>query len=362
MITDDHKSTRIGGLYNNIPLPPVPKPPNHISPPVPIIGMDQRNLMRSVPSKRKETDTFSALNVPVVKEIRRSMPNTPNNAMAGVPGSPPGANYQINPLSSLANFANPQTTTPYIERVVPNRGSSYGGTQVVIIGSNFYPGIQVLFGNHPAVVVNFISTNTIECVAPAIQTPSPNSVVTVTFPQQQNSNPISTLFQYEHDSAKGILESIFRTIKMGSPSFQPTNLNYIISSLYPSTHPFEIDVPNLDQQLYQLLVSIPSLPLKFNSIISSPYPSLLHYAVQMGLIQVFRHLVGQGVDPNWTDHLGQTPLHLATQLEQKEMCMLLIKAGARIDLKNMFDVTPLQTAGSLTEWLTMFISMENKQV
>jgi hypothetical protein len=109
----------------------------------------------------------------------QSMEIGPSTTEAQVNGLPAGATYYfavraINTAgqqSALSNevsvsFAAPPSAPPQVTTLSPASGPTSGGTVVTITGSNFVPGVKVLFGSTPAVVTSLTST-TITATAPA---------------------------------------------------------------------------------------------------------------------------------------------------------------------------------------------------
>lgn len=43
--------------------------------------------------------------------------------------------------------ANPHTATPCIKAISPSEGWTTGGAMVIVIGENFFDGLQVVFGS-----------------------------------------------------------------------------------------------------------------------------------------------------------------------------------------------------------------------
>lgn len=76
--------------------------------------------------------------------------------MAGCAGLAPASKVNSAPLSS-----------PAISSVVPNSGPTYGGTAVMIFGSNFQYGAGVHFGGSPATAIQVASATQIRAVVPA---------------------------------------------------------------------------------------------------------------------------------------------------------------------------------------------------
>ena len=67
------------------------------------------------------------------------------------------------------------TKTPSISAVEPSEGWIKGGTEVIILGDNFFDGLQVLFGNY-CVSAEIITENALKVIAPAQHHPGSVSV------------------------------------------------------------------------------------------------------------------------------------------------------------------------------------------
>lgn len=67
-------------------------------------------------------------------------------------------------LSNAFTYGNP---TPTIASLAPTSGTTAGGTDVTITGTNFYPGTTVTFGGTSAVSVNVLNTTTLIARTPA---------------------------------------------------------------------------------------------------------------------------------------------------------------------------------------------------
>jgi ankyrin repeat protein len=75
-----------------------------------------------------------------------------------------------------------------------------------------------------------------------------------------------------------------------------------------------------------------------------PFDSLLHMAVRMSKLEHIQILVEAGADINAKDDMGFTPLHEAAFCGNAKAAELLLMLGARGDIKNQFNDTPLDTA------------------
>ncbi len=71
-------------------------------------------------------------------------------------------------------------------------------------------------------------------------------------------------------------------------------------------------------------------------------------AITAGAIEDAALFLRRGAHPNATDKKGRTPLHVAVKnlnpAEDEARVQLLLQFGARIDIRDMYGETPLQTA------------------
>jgi Zn-dependent protease with chaperone function len=88
--------------------------------------------------------------------------------------------------------------------------------------------------------------------------------------------------------------------------------------------------------------------------------SLIYAVLDEELAKVNR-LISFGIDPNTKDNTGDTPLHLAVQLENHEIVKCLLKAGAQINKKNNGGDTPLSIAESNNYKDLIKLMLENKK-
>lgn len=81
--------------------------------------------------------------------------SVPSQAAAILSALPPGFNIQHPPI---------------IQRLIPDSGPPRGGSECTILGSGFFQGLQIMFGDSPATNVTFWGETTIVCRSP----PSPH--------------------------------------------------------------------------------------------------------------------------------------------------------------------------------------------
>jgi ankyrin repeat protein len=71
---------------------------------------------------------------------------------------------------------------------------------------------------------------------------------------------------------------------------------------------------------------------------------MLPWAIRNGHYAAVPLLLQAGLDPNFPDLDGETPVHLAVRAQSVEMLEALFKAGAHVDIRNFDSQTPLEYA------------------
>lgn len=149
------------------------------------------------------------------------MGSSPNSAHPIRPGTPGGSNRNgfQNPNIGLPLGANsssqvwpplnnaPNQLPSVIHKLVPAEGSITGGTEVTLLGSSFYPGMEVVFGDTLATTTTFWGDKCLKCLTPTALQPGLVSVVFKhehpTFGQVQQSQPLmpkqQLFFRYVDD-------------------------------------------------------------------------------------------------------------------------------------------------------------------
>ena len=93
---------------------------------------------------------------------------TPTTITFVTPAGNPGvASVTVTSESGTSNAAPYVYENPTIGSVTPNTGSTSGGTEVRIVGSDFTPGTEVTFGGVPAVNVVVLDSTTLLATTPA---------------------------------------------------------------------------------------------------------------------------------------------------------------------------------------------------
>jgi hypothetical protein len=56
--------------------------------------------------------------------------------------------------------------SPMIQKLVPSEGTAAGGTEVTLLGSGFYQGLEIMFGDVEATLTTFWGENCLNCIVP----------------------------------------------------------------------------------------------------------------------------------------------------------------------------------------------------
>lgn len=62
------------------------------------------------------------------------------------------------------------------------------------------------------------------------------------------------------------------------------------------------------------------------------------------MLSIVEEVIKSGVDINFGDHNGNTPLHIAVATNNLEVAKLLLEKGANLEIKNKNNLTPLSLA------------------
>lgn len=132
-----------------------------------------------------------------------------------LPGQGMGSNSLAQHLASLEmNVPSMQGPMPKISRLIPAEGPVHGGIEVIILGENFAPGLEVMFGESPAVSTQAWGTNTIMCVLPPNSSPGPVVVGFKNMQMHLSGSAGLQLFTYLDTSDKALMELALQVVGM----------------------------------------------------------------------------------------------------------------------------------------------------
>lgn len=331
----------------------------------------------------------SRLDSLVQQQLVSAPSSTPSRSVS--PGSSTRNSFQDQSL----NILGPSPSTPMwppltnagnrlpsvIHKLVPAEGSITGGTEVTLLGSGFYPGMEVVFGDTLATTTTFWGDKCLNCLTPPALQPGLVAVVFKhehpTFGQVPQTQPLmpkqQQFFRYVDDRelqmyrlALGILgqklgsqADAFQTAQqiMGSDPRAIFNLHKDSQNGSGGGH--QRQVPGLESQGQLTDLDSKMLTyLEFVDLDDSPRPprynarcgtgqTLLHFASSLGLTRFVAGLLARGAAPDVQDNTGNSPMHLAALNGHAYIVHRLRLAGANASVRSVRGFTPADLASTL---------------
>jgi hypothetical protein len=320
--------------------------------------------------------------------------STPSSAHASRPGSPgltasrnifaePTHNPSTgpNPVNQawphLTNAGNRLPTI--IHKLVPAEGSTTGGTEVTLLGSGFYPGMEVVFGDTLATTTTFWGDKCLNCLTPPALQPG---LVPVVFkhehptfgqvPQTQTILPKQQhFFRYVDDRELQMYRLALSILgqKLRNPSDAFQTAQRIMGGDQVALWNLQNDIqggssgqrqiPNLNVQgqtsdldsrmlTYLEFIDLDDSPRapRYNSKTSTGQ-TLLHFASSLGLTRFVAGLLARGANPDVQDKNGHTPMHFAALSGHAHIVHRLRLAGADAMARSIRGFTSADIATSL---------------
>jgi hypothetical protein len=318
--------------------------------------------------------------------VQQQLVSAPSSSHPSRPSTPggwsnlqdPNPNLAFGPWPPLTSTAN--RLLSIIHKLVPTEGSTTGGTEVTLLGSGFYPGMEVVFGDTLATTTTFWGDKCLNCLTPPALQPG---LVPVVFkhehptfsPVQHQSQPIlpkqQLFFRYVDDRelqmyrlALGILgqklrnpSDAFQTAQriMGGDPSALWNMQGVQSN--SSGHQRQVSGPTvqgeagtLDSRMLDYLefIDLDDSPgtARYNSR-STAGQTLLHFACSLGLPRFVAGLLARGANSDVQDNNGHTPMHLAALSGHAHIIHRLRLAGADALAQSIRGFTPADVATSL---------------
>ncbi|KAI8987196.1 hypothetical protein BDB01DRAFT_895919 [Pilobolus umbonatus] len=122
--------------------------------------------------------------------------------------SPPASVLPVNPPTVNPPTVNP----PVMRRLIPNEAPISGGIAITILGTDFRPGLTVMFGDTPATNIQYWSTNTLICTLPSVRQPG---AVVVSFKEVNLVSDNSLMiFTYSVETDRALMELALQVVGM----------------------------------------------------------------------------------------------------------------------------------------------------
>jgi hypothetical protein len=353
-------------------------------PPTPNQSNDNNPFFNPTPAQRQSLDNLAG----------GAMGSTPNSAHPSRPGTPGGSNrngFQDPNLAHALGSNSSSQVWPHnnapnrlpsvIHKLVPSEGSITGGTEVTLLGSGFYPGMEVVFGDTLATTTTFWGDKCLNCLTPPALQPGLVSVVFKhehpTFGQVQQPQTLmpkqQLFFRYVDDRELQMYRLALNILgqKLGSQADAFQTAQQIMGSDPNAFFNMQADmqgissggqqrqVPGLENQgKLSDLDSKMLTYLEFLDLDDSPRPprynarsatgqSLLHFAASLGLTRFVAGLLARGANPDVQDNTGNAPMHLAALNGHAHIVHRLRLTGANANARSVRGFTPADLATTL---------------
>ncbi|KAI9263119.1 hypothetical protein BDA99DRAFT_58021 [Phascolomyces articulosus] len=302
---------------------------------------------------------------------------------------------------------------PRLHRLIPSEGPIYGGSEVTVLGANFYEGLTCLFGENPAVPTHCWSSNTLLCILPPAASAGPVVVSFKEHPLMLEGQDV-VLFTYFDESDRALMELALQvvglktmgkvedarqiamrivqgdsaskdnnsgTVTMTSTSHGTTRtttvsglrINYrdklsLKAAMAVYDNARTLCIGRLEEQVISALVAAMHMQqtalsmTKELSLTNRNEHSLLHLATICGYDRLVKTLVKLGCDVDQSDHNGFTALHFASWTGKVDIVQALI-AKANLDARNIMGKTPEKMAleAGHKQVLELFKRMPNRR-
>ncbi|CAH0059388.1 unnamed protein product [Clonostachys solani] len=272
-------------------------------------------------------------------------------------------------LLSMPINSPPPRQPHMIHKVIPNEGPRMGGAEVTILGTGFFQGLDVYFGNVKAVTTTFWGESSLVCLLP----PSPvTGLVPVTCQHSSGSTsqslPLSNnpvFFRYIDDSENQLMRLALQCVggKLTGGDIDVSALarqlidrfnaqgggssSGDVSSAPGGTMYSHTSNGILESQLLKCLdvIDLDDSPHKADlDRQCSTGQTMLHLASSMGFHRFVAALIARGANPNALDNGHFTPLHIAALHNQPDIVRRLILAGASTKRRSLSGLVPIDMA------------------
>lgn len=392
MITDDHKSNKVKAArkrprtdsdvpsqapassfapsfttpqqhqqmqYNfNAPAAP-PQPPPMTSTPPPLSIQPRPETM-----SKAQLDALSQMTTHMQQQQQQQQPL--NAALLST--LDPKIEKSTTPVMQSPQQQQQSMERPQLQRLIPNEGPTFGGIEVTILGSNFRPGLTVLFGDVPAASTHFWSPNTLVCILPAVTEPGPVVVCFKEYPVMMDSQEVM-LFTYYNENDRALMELALQVVGLkmtgkvedareiamrivqggnkSNGSSSSTGAGGDQNQQQQQQQPQQ-QQQQLERQIIQVLEVMDTMADVYSedvSMTNAQGHTMMHLAAMLGFNKLTHALIDLGCDVDMTDRNGSTPLHYAAWFGHEDVVRTLLEEGhAEPEIANLLDKRPMHLA------------------
>ncbi|KAG8908048.1 SPT3 Dosage dependent suppressor of Ty-induced promoter mutations-like protein [Tulasnella sp. 403] len=295
------------------------------------------------------------------------------------------------PPSAVGPAGSPSLPPPVIHRLIPNSGPTHGGIDVTILGANFVPSLQCVFGDAVATSTQMWSENTIVCTLPPSPSPGPVVVWFRDVPMNMTTGnemdgllglgpgPGLQWFTYLDNADRALMELALQVVgvkmtgrieeaksvamrivgtgsgldlgasgssggaggnQMGVQCSESPVVSRRGSSIDIASAAAQLTNPGRSKDFQSVIIDFLSLvdveledntqAIPTSSAISSPNPTgqtLLHLAAILGFHRLVSFLITHGADVDARDKNGFTALHFAATCGRLACARILVTEG-----------------------------------
>ena len=389
--------TRYGGGSPSVPFlasgpnPSQPFSPNYASPhglstppasayvnstpPTPnTFNLDFYQRSQSVENLQSHQPVFSAPTSAYHSEVPspESSPQSQSQAYSRSQTQLQGHEFE---MPSIHTAHDPNTDNrPMISKVTPAEGPKAGGIEVTCLGKGFHRGIEVFFGDVPAVTSRLFGDQAIVCLLPPSAQPGLVAVTVRSALDRSSIQPLRepTLFNYiDHDEK----EMIKQALQVVSQQFSGTSgpaydfARKILSSFGPTSTVFDsgssapnqqhrkattyrdepFDLKDLESVVLKCLeiVDLDDNPNRVNlNFRGDCGRAMLHISASLGYYRLVAGLLARGAHPDVRDDNGMTPIHMASLNGNVQIIRKLRSAGADPTIRSLNGTRPADIAST----------------
>ncbi|KAI9483499.1 MAG: hypothetical protein EXX96DRAFT_144593 [Benjaminiella poitrasii] len=254
---------------------------------------------------------------------------------------------------------------PRLHRLIPSEGPIYGGSEVTVLGSNFYEGLTCMFGENPAIPTHCWSPNTLLCILPPAATAGPVVVSFKEHPLMLEGQDV-VLFTYFDESDRALMELALQVVGLktmgkvedarqiamrivqgdnnnnthGNNSTLSSAINQrsaATSALSPIAagaiydNARKLYLSQLEELIASSMLVLHNMKTPHHadhlSLTNQNQHSLLHLATICGYVRLVKTLIRLNCNVNQVDKNGYTALHFASWSGKVEIVELLIDSS-----------------------------------
>lgn len=307
----------------------------------------------------------------------------------GLPGNVPQGTFQrhqhcIGPNQEPSYPPN----YPQIQTIAPLTGSVAGGIEIICLGTGFYPGVEIVFGDTVAAIKSYLGETSLICILPPATHAA--SVPVRCNHDRQEAVPWlpaqQTIFTYVDDNELQILRLALTTLNhriTGRKEDARKIARDTINGHFPGVLSQDENESQYreQQQRHQVTGSLTALTtsadfegsllgcLDIMDLDDSPIQprfnsrgpngqSMLHLCASLGYYRFAAALLARGANPDLRDRNGMSPMHMASLNNHPNIIRKLRSAGGDPMLRSLRGLIPADLA-STKEVRDVFDAIEN---